>query len=319
MVVSRRQVVQTCGMRRTICAAIALSASLSTAIAQTPTLLERLGYPPDAKLLIVHADDLGMAHSINAASTKAFESGLVTSGSIMVPCPWFPEIAQYARTHPDTDLGLHLTLTAEWRGFRWGPLLPASRVSTLLDKSGYLHPTETEAAAHIDPRQAEAEIRAQIARARAFGIRPTHLDSHMGTLYQSAALFKVLLRVAREARLPVRITKARVQEPFAAGVLQAGDIVIDRVISIDADVPPERWAEFYTNALETLEPGVTEIVVHLAYDDEEMRAISADHPHWGSAWRQRDFDFVTSAAFREVIEKNNIQLITWRRLAALGR
>ena len=152
----------------------------------TKTLVERLGYPRDAKLLIVHADDLGAAHSINSASIKALESGLVSSASIMVPCPWLPEIAAYARAHPETDFGVHLTLTSEWSLYRWGPVLGKERVPTLLDSSGYLYPLENEAAAHMDIKEAEAEIRAQIARARALGIQPTHLDSHMGTLYQGA-------------------------------------------------------------------------------------------------------------------------------------
>jgi len=99
------------------------------------TLLERLGYPPDAKLLIVHADDLGMAHSINVASIKGLETGLVSSASIMIPCSWLPEIAAYARTHPEADLGLHLTLTSEWSLYRWGPVLPKERVPSLLDGS----------------------------------------------------------------------------------------------------------------------------------------------------------------------------------------
>src|SRR5687767_12588442 len=143
----------------------------------TKTLAERLGYSRDAKLLIVHADDLGMAHSVNAASIKAMETGLVNSASIMVPCPWFPEIAAYARRNPNADLGLHLTLTSEWELFRWGSVLSKDRVPTLFDRTGYLYVTEDVAAANIDPKEAEAEIRAQIERARAFGIQPTHLDS----------------------------------------------------------------------------------------------------------------------------------------------
>src|SRR5438093_5240888 len=156
----------------------------SSSAAATKTLAARLGYAPDAKLLIVHADDLGAAHSIDVASIKAFESGLVNSGSIMVPCPWLSEIAAYARNHPEADLGLHLTLTSEWTPYRWGPVLSKQRVPTLIDKSGYFYLTEDEAAAHINAREAEAEIRAQIERARAFGIQPTHLDSHMRTLHQ---------------------------------------------------------------------------------------------------------------------------------------
>jgi predicted glycoside hydrolase/deacetylase ChbG (UPF0249 family) len=259
-----------------------------------------------------------MAHSINVATIKAFEGGLVTSGSIMVPCPWLPEIAAYARSHPEADLGLHLTLTSEWTSYRWGPVLSKDRVASLLDSSGYLYLTETEAAAHIDSKEAEAEIRAQIDRARSFGIRPTHLDSHMGTLYQNKALFEVLLRVARENRLPVRISKqffATTQ--FLSSIVDPSDVVIDAAIGIDPSVPPEGWAKFYTDAIKNLQPGVTELVVHIAYDDEEMRGATFDHPNWGAAWRQRDFQFVTSEAFRKSLQENNVKLITWREVGKL--
>jgi predicted glycoside hydrolase/deacetylase ChbG (UPF0249 family) len=177
-------------------AAVCQTTSRSVSPAAPKTLLERLGYPADAKLLIVHADDLGMAHSINMASIKGLESGLVSSASIMIPCSWLPEIAAYARAHPEADLGLHLTLTSEWSLYRWGPVLAKERVPSLLDSSGYLYPTETEAAAHIDPKEAEAEIRAQIARARALGIPTDAPDSHMGTLYQNQACSRLFSRRA---------------------------------------------------------------------------------------------------------------------------
>lgn len=286
--------------------------------AATKTLVERLGYPPDAKLLIVHADDLGMAHSINMASIKGLETGLVSSGSIMIPCSWLPEIAAYARTHPEADLGLHLTLTSEWSLYRWGPVLAKERVPSLLDSSGYLYPTETEAAAHIDPKEAEAEIRAQIARARALGIQPTHLDSHMGTLYQNQALFETLFRVARDNKLLVRVSKEWfAAAPFLPSLLGPDDVVVNSVISIEPSVTAEGWSKFYGDAIKNLQPGITEMIVHLAYDDEEMRGVAFNHPDWGSEWRQRDFQFVTSEAFRKLLQENNVKLVTWREVGKL--
>src|SRR5258707_14669108 len=196
------------------------------------TLTERLGYPRDAKLLIVHADDLGMAHSINTASIKGLETGLVSSGSLMIPCSWLPEISTYARTHPEADLGLHLTLTSEWSLYRWGPVLTRDRVPSLFDANGYLYPLESEAAARIDAKEAEAEIRAQIARAKALGIQPTHLDSHMGTLYQNQALFETLFRVARDNKLLIRVSKEWFERaPFLPSLIGPDDVVVNGVIS----------------------------------------------------------------------------------------
>ena len=297
---------------------LGLTLAAPTIQAQQPTLAERLGYPRDAKLLIVHADDLGMSHSVNAATLKAFDSGLVNSGSIMVPCPWLSEIAAYARANPQADLGLHLTLTSEWTHFRWGPVTPNDRVSSLLDKDGYFRLTESEAAQKANPKEVELEIRAQIERAKALGIVPTHLDSHMGTLYQNKELFDVFLRVAREYKLPVRVAKEwgpRIEVLQAA--ITPNDVFIDRVLDINPRVAPQDWAKFYSDEIRKLQPGVTEVVIHLAYDDGEMRGVTFDHPEWGAAWRQRDFDFFTSDAFRKLLQENQIKLITWREVGKL--
>jgi len=151
--------------------------------AQTKTVAERLGYPADSKLLIIHADDLAVSHSQDIASFDALDRGAVTSASIMVPCPWLTEVADYAKAHPGADLGLHLTLTAEWKTYRWGPVASINTVPSLLDPSGYLWPETEPAVAHIKEEDAEREIRAQIQRAYAMGIHPTHVDSHMGVLF----------------------------------------------------------------------------------------------------------------------------------------
>src|SRR5215471_7563315 len=133
------------------------------------TLAQRLGYGADAKLIIVHADDLGETHAVNAAAIKALEAGAVNSASMMVPCPWFPEIADYAKSHPDADLGLHLTLTSERVYYRWGPVAPADKVQSLVDENGYFH-HDWDQHEHVNPRDVEVELRAQIERALAMGV-----------------------------------------------------------------------------------------------------------------------------------------------------
>jgi len=236
----------------------------------------------------------------------------------MVPCPWLSEIAAYARTNPQADLGLHLTLTSEWTPLRWGPVSSKDRVTSLLDKDGYFRLTETEAAKNADPKQVEMEITAQIEKARALGIQPTHLDSHMGTLYQNKELFEVFLRVARSNKLPVRVARAWfTRADFLPSVLRPDDVYIDRTLDINPSVAPNEWGKFYSDEIRKLEPGVTEVIIHLAHDDAEMQGATSDHPNWGAAWRQRDFDFFTSDAFRKLLQENNIKLITWRELGKL--
>lgn len=282
---------------------------------QRSNLAERLGYSGDAKLLIVHADDVGVSHSVNQATFDALETGLVNSASIMMPCPWVPEVAEYAARHPETDFGLHLTLTAEWRLYKWGSVAPAEKVSSLLSPLGYFYPSVEEAVAHIDPAEAEIEIRAQIEQARAMGIEPTHLDSHMGTLFNTPELAQVYLSIGREYGLPVLVPGNLIGwTPHFKGLLAPEDIVIDQLAMLGDSVPASEWPAFYTDLVRGLRPGVTEIIVHLAYDNAEMQAVTYEHLDFGSAWRQRDFDFFTSDPFRRLLDEEGIELITWREI-----
>ena len=291
---------------------------LNSSSAQEPakTLPEKLGYPRDAKLLIVHGDDLGMTHSVNAASIRALESGGINSASLMVPCPWFPEIADYAKSQPAADFGLHLTLTSERVYYRWGPVAPRDKVPSLVDADGYLR-HDWSSDAHIDPKDVETEIRAQVARALRMGVNPTHLDSHQNRLFQTNKdLFAVMLRVAHENNLPVLIPRNWFADfPYLQKSLGPDDVVIDGVITIEPGVPPAKWAGFYKDALAHLEPGVTELVIHLAYADAEMKAATRERDTWGADWRQRDFDFFSSAEFQKLLRDNQIHLITWRDIS----
>ena len=295
-------------------------AILSSPVAATgqdkSSIAEKLGFPRDTKLLIVHADDVGMTHSVNAATIQALESGAVNSASIMVPCPWFPEIADYAKTHPEADLGLHLTLTSERVYYRWGPAAPRDKVTSLVDDNGYFWHDWTPAT-RIDPKDAELEIRAQIERAYAMGIRPTHLDSHQYRLYQSGKeLFEALVRVAHERKLPFFLVREWFADhAYLQSSLAPDDIVIDHTVTMDPGVPPEKWAEFYRTAIKNLQPGVTEFVVHVAFANDEMKAATRERDTWGAAWRQRDFDFFSSPEFRRLLSENRVKLVTWRELA----
>jgi predicted glycoside hydrolase/deacetylase ChbG (UPF0249 family) len=290
---------------------------LSTALGQTKTIAERLGYPPDSKLLIIHADDLAVAHSEDAASFDALDRHAVTSASIMVPCPWLSEVAVYAKDHPDADLGLHLTLTSEWKTYRWGPVESKNMVPSLLDPSGYLWPDTPQDPGALKAAEVEREIRAQIERANALGIHPTHLDSHMGVLFARPDLFAIYVKVAREYKLPFLAFIASDTPTQLSSVLSDKDVLLNSVVIANPSIRPADWKSFYTNAIKNLKPGVTEIIVHLGHDDAELQAVTVDHPDYGAAWRQRDYDVVASPEFSKAIEENHVILIRWKDLKKL--
>ncbi|HEX4573875.1 MAG TPA: ChbG/HpnK family deacetylase [Gemmatimonadales bacterium] len=286
--------------------------------AQQPTLNQRLGYSPSARLLILHLDDIGMLHATNAAAAAAFETGVANSGSLMVPCQWFPEAAAYARAHPALDLGLHLTFTSERPAYRWGPVLGAASVPTLVDEQGYF-PITWDESRRVDLRELEAELRAQLARARLLGVVPTHLDSHEHRLqWLGRPIFELFLRVATEQRLPIRVGRNWFEQyTYLAPALGPEGIALDRAITIPPSVPPDQWINWYVDTLHELRPGVTELFLHVGRDDEELRAFAPPQFSWGAAWRQRDLEAITSPAVRDALVDAEVTLITWRQIGRL--
>ncbi len=301
-----------------LCLLLANSFHLSAQ--KTPSLAKRLGYPDSAKLLILHADDLGMAHAENQASFEALISGAVNSGSVMANCPWLPEVATFARGVKEADLGLHLTLTSEWLHYKWGPVASRDQVAGLTDSLGYFYDNCDSMAAHATLEEAERELRAQIDRAKALGIQLTHLDSHMGCLFFSKPeLFDLYLRLGREYRLPVLLSRyllERLPEAHRKAVTDK-EIVLDYAYTATPEDFKGCMAAYYEKLLRALQPGVSSIQLHLAYDGAEMRGISFNHPDWGAAWRQADFNFFTSDECRKILNETGIQLVTWREIGRL--
>jgi predicted glycoside hydrolase/deacetylase ChbG (UPF0249 family) len=305
-------------MKPLLWSSIASLVFAATLPAQTRTIAERLGHPANSKLLIIHADDLGAAHSVDAASFDALDKGAVSSASIMIPTPWVGEVAAYARAHPDADLGLHLTLTSEWKTYRWGSVESSDKVPSLLDSAGTFPDDDSVVAAKAKPLEVEREIRAQIVRALALGIRPTHLDSHMGSLFTTPELMATYVKVAREYHLPFLAPRG---DP---GVkpnppLSENDVLLDAVVIAGPEIPRDQWKQFYLKAIADLKPGLTEMIVHLGHDDSELQAVTVDHEPYGSTWRQRDYDVMNSPEFKKALADNHVIVIKWRDLGKLLR
>ena len=294
--------------------------------AQQPvSLVERLGYPAGTKLLIIHADDLAVAHSENTASFKAMAEGSVRSASVMVPCPWLPEVAAYAKSHPNHDLGLHLTLTSEWKPYKWGPVASRHEVQSLVDSTGYFHDNCSTFGAAAKPAEVEKELRAQIERAKKLGIEPTHLDSHMGCLFfQNATLFAIYLKLGREYGIPAMVSRdflSQVDSSFQS-VVTDRDIVVDRVYTAAPQDYAKGMVPYYLQTFQSLQAGVNVLLIHTASDDSEMQGMTNSYPiypAWCAPWRQVDFDFFTSELCRKSLADQQIRLITWREVGKLLR
>lgn len=276
--------------------------------------LKKLGYSEKSKLLIIHADDAGLSHSENRATIHSLKNGFVNSYSVMVPCPWFYEMALFAKENPDVDNGIHLTLTCEWENYKFGPVLPISEVSSLVDENGYFFKKRDDLQKNALPEHIEKELRAQIEKALKFGLKPTHIDSHMYSVGAHPNFFKIYKKLGKEYGLPVLINE---QLMAMVGLnselcIEDDDFIIDNTyVGEYSYFEKGNLANFYTDILEGLSAGVNLILIHPAFDDDEMKGVTVNHPNFGSAWRQIDVDFFTNEQNKVKLKENNIELITW--------
>ena len=284
------------------------------------SLAERLGYKATDKILIVNGDDVGMCHPANLATIECLEKGLMRSATIMVPCPWFPEIAAYAKEHPDKDFGIHLCHTSEWKKYRWGPVASRDKVPGLLDADGYLWNDEGEMYKSGTPEQALIEARAQIQKALAAGVDITHLDSHMGALQLDPRYLKVYLQLGVEFNLPLRMasqeTMTRFGHPEVRDTFAAQGIVFpDHFVYDDLKDEKQDVKGFWRRVVKNLKPGVTELYIHAALPTDEMKAITGS---W--ATRAEEFEtFTHDDEMKKIVADEKIILIGYRPLRELQR
>jgi hypothetical protein len=218
-------------------------------------------------------------------------------------------VARWAKAHGDADLGIHLALTSEWTTLRWGPVSPQPKGSSLLDVDGYLPLTGEYVASHATMSDVETETHAQIDKAKAAGIHLSHLDTHMGAIVTTPNLFKVYLGLGQSYSLPLLL------DARALSVAPPGSVLLSQLLQITPGTPKAQWLEAYKKMLAALPPGSYQLIVHLAYNDDEMQGATAGHPDWGAEWRQNDFDLVRSAAFQKFLKDQGFILVGWQELA----
>lgn len=308
----------------TLAALLLAFAATAGAQAPAPTLVERLGFPRGTRVLLINADDGGLLHAENVATMEALRGPLVGSATVMTPAPWFVELATFARANPQLDFGVHLTFTSEWEGYRYGPVLGRTAVPSLVDAAGNLLPSIAAFHEKATPADAEAEGRAQIRRAIDAGLDVSHLDMHMHALGLDPRFFDVYLKLAREFDLPVRfIPPSEELRRAQAARLRAEGIVFQDYVIVGADQRPgELLPAYWRRKLSQLAPGVvTELYIHVAVDQPELRAMLGDAP-FRTGWRDRVDEwriFTADAELPRILEANGVKLVRWRDLRALQR
>ncbi len=301
------------------------------------TYADRLGFPRGARVLILHVDDAGMSFDSNIGAENALTKGVSTSTSVMMPCSWVPGFVHFLKSHPEIDAGLHLTLTSEWTSYRWGPLAGKKNVPGLVDSEGDLWPEVSEVVAHASADEVEMEMTAQLDRARTMGFEPTHLDTHMGTVFGTPEFLMRYISIGIKNHIPVmlpggadvliqeqtKLPDATIEQMRMLGKMlwNAGLPVLDDLhnSSYDWNIPADiasddkKLDEYktakYIEALKTLKPGLTMMIMHCTDAGPEFKYISDSGPT-----RRGDMLAMMNPAFKKALTDQGIILTTWREV-----
>lgn len=312
--------------KRIFLALVVLCAFVAPVFAQDkPTYAERLGFPKGARVVLFHEDDAGMSLGQNDGAIKALDYGIITSVSTMMPCPWVSHFANWLKENPKVDNGLHLTLTSEWHGYRWGPLAGKAAVPGLVDEDGCLWSNVISVATHASGEEVDKEIRAQLDRAVTLGIPITHLDTHMGTLYAKPEYTEAYIKLGIEKQIPVMIMGGHLQfigedekdivkqlqvTQLAEKVWQGGLPVLDDLLNRTYG-----WKSFdekkanLLKALGEMKPGLTMVIFHCAQPTDEW-----EHFTSSSETRTSDLKLMTDPDLKKFLEDGKFILTTWREL-----
>jgi predicted glycoside hydrolase/deacetylase ChbG (UPF0249 family) len=295
-------------------------------MSMTPNpVLSKLGLKDNDRVAIIHTDDIGMCQASVEAFADLNGTGIISSGAVMVPCPWFLHAAEFARTNSNVDLGVHLTLTSEWKTYRWGPISTRDPASGMLDEEGYFHHLSAPAQEHGVPAAVELELATQVERAIQAGIVPTHIDTHMGSVAHPKFM-GLYVQLAMKFHLPPMLFRldevgwrAAGLEPefarMAAALIQqlegSGLPLLDALGGMHLDSIENRL-ERTKQAFSTLQPGLTHFIIHPSKDTPELRAITPD-------WRCRvsDYQNFMNEDLRQHIRKIGVHVIGYRSLKEL--
>lgn len=310
-------------VRSVCCALVAFSlAVLSLAAARGETWGEKLGYPSDKIVLMLHADDVGMCYEANEAAKNYLTAGHIQSAAMMVPCPWFNEIANWYKENPDYDMGLHLAMNSEWKWYRWGPVAGQDNVPGMCDKDGYLWRGVLQTATHASGDEIETEIRAQLERALSRGIQPSHIDTHMGTLYARIDYTRAYLKVAEEYRIPAMvveltppviakfrkqgypITKAAIEEMASYSLPKVDDFHA----APEADNYDAKKEKFF-ELVRSMRPGINEVIFHPSTETEGLKRIT-------NSWRQRSWEaqMFSDPQVLAFFEREGVEFTNWKEM-----